>query len=107
MIYELRTYHCLPDRLPALVDRFATLTCRLFEKHGFRQVGFWTDEDASTSDLVYILKWTTAAESEAKWASFRVDPEWVEARAKQAEADRMIASITTRMLTPTAFSALE
>jgi hypothetical protein len=106
MIYELRTYHCLPGRLPALVERFETLTCRLFEKHGIKQVGFWTVEDESTSDLVYMLKWSSLAENEEKWASFRVDPEWVEARAKEAEAGRIVASITTRMLTPTAFSAL-
>jgi len=106
MIYELRTYHCLPGRLQALVERFATLTCRLFEKHGIEPIGFWTVEDVSTSDLVYMLRWSSVAESEEKWASFRVDPEWIEARAKQTEADRMIVSIATRMLTPTPFSAL-
>ena len=106
MIYELRVYHCLRARLPALLERFNTITCRLFEKHGIEQVGFWTVEDETASDLVYMLKWNSVAESEEKWASFRVDPEWVEARTKQTEADRMIASITARMLTPTAFSAL-
>jgi hypothetical protein len=40
MIYELRIYHCLPGRLPALIKRFETVTMRLFEKHGFRQGGF-------------------------------------------------------------------
>jgi hypothetical protein len=106
MIYELRIYHCLAGRLPALVERFNTLTCRLFEKHGIKQVGFWTAEDESTSDLVYMLKWNSVAESEKRWASFRVDPEWIEARSNQTETERMIASITTQFLTPTAFSAL-
>jgi len=107
MIYELRVYHCLPGRLPALLERFVTLTCRLFEKHGIEQVGFWTVDDEAASDLVYMLKWNSVAQSEEKWASFRVDPEWVEARTKQTEADRMIASITTQFLAPTAFSALQ
>jgi hypothetical protein len=106
MIYELRVYRCLPGRLPALLERFATLTCRLFEAHGIEQVGFWTVEDEAASDLVYMLKWSSVAESEEKWASFRVGPEWVEARARQTAADRMIASITTQFLTPTTFSAL-
>ena len=54
-----------------------------------------------------MLKWNSVAESEARFARFRVDPEWVLARAREAaDAGRMIASITTRMLTPTAFSAL-
>jgi hypothetical protein len=107
MVYELRVYHSLPGRLAALIERSEMLTCRLFEKHGIKQVGFWTAEDESTSDLVYMLKWTSVAESEEKWAAFRLDPEWIEARAKQTEADRMIASITTQLLTPTAFSALQ
>ena len=42
MIYELRVYHTVPGRLPALVKRFDTITCGLFEKHGIKQVGFWT-----------------------------------------------------------------
>jgi hypothetical protein len=106
MIYELRVYHCLPGRRSALLERFNTLTCRLFEEHGIQQVGFWTAEDEATSDLIYMLQWNSLAESEEKWASFRVDPEWIEARAKQTDADRMIDSITTRILTPTSFSAL-
>jgi hypothetical protein len=106
MIYELRVYQCLPGRLPPLLERFERLTCRLFEKHGIEPVGFWTLEDGSASDLVYLLKWKSRAESEQTWASFRVDPEWVEARAGEAEAGRMVASITTQFLTPTAFSAL-
>ena len=42
MIYELRVYHCLPGRLPALLKRFETATLAIWEKHGFRQGGFWT-----------------------------------------------------------------
>jgi hypothetical protein len=42
MIYELRVYHSVPGRLPALIKRFETVTVRLFEKHGIRQMGFWT-----------------------------------------------------------------
>ena len=106
MIYELRTYHCLAGRLPALLERFETLTCRLFEAHGIKQVGFWTLDDEANSDLVYMLKWDSVADREAAWASFRVDPEWVAARAKEGNAGAMVASITTQLLMPTAFSAL-
>ena len=42
MIHELRIYHCLPGRLPALLKRFETVTLGLFENHGIRQAGFWT-----------------------------------------------------------------
>jgi hypothetical protein len=29
MIYELRIYHCIPGRLPALLKRFETTTLEL------------------------------------------------------------------------------
>ena len=29
MIYELRIYHCIPGRLPALLKRFETITLDL------------------------------------------------------------------------------
>ena len=34
MIVELRVYHCLPGRLPALHERFQNVTLPLWEKHG-------------------------------------------------------------------------
>ncbi len=34
MIHELRIYHCLPGRLPALLKRFETRTLKIWEKHG-------------------------------------------------------------------------
>ena len=42
MIYELRIYHCAPGQLPALLNRFDTITLKLWEKHGIKQAGFWT-----------------------------------------------------------------
>jgi len=63
MVYELRVYHCVPGRLPSIIKRFDTVTCRLFEKHGIKQVGFWTVAiGESNSDLVYILQWESLAD---------------------------------------------
>ncbi len=57
MLYELRVYHCVPGRLPAILKRFDSITCRLFEKHGINQLGFWTVAiGESSSDLVYMLQ---------------------------------------------------
>ena len=40
MLYEMRIYHCVPGRLPALNKRFETMTLALWAKHGIRPVGF-------------------------------------------------------------------
>ena len=31
MIYEIRVYRCVPGRLPALLNRFANITLKLWE----------------------------------------------------------------------------
>lgn len=83
MIYELRVYKCVPGRLPALLNRFATITLKLWDKHGIRQTGFWTVYiGESNQQLIYLLEWKDLAEREAKWAAFASDPEWLTARAE-------------------------
>jgi hypothetical protein len=109
MVYELRVYHCVPGRLPAILKRFDTVTCRLFEKHGIKQIGFWTVAiGESSSDLVYLLQWESLAERDEKFAAFGADPEWIAARTKsEADGGPIVASITNSILRPTSFSALQ
>jgi len=108
MVYELRVYHCVAGRLPAILKRFDTVTCRLFEKHGIKQVGFWTVAiGESSSDLVYILQWESLADRDRKFAAFAADPEWTEARSRSEADGPIIASITNSILMPTSFSALK
>src|SRR5260370_41313795 len=56
-VFELRVYHCLPGRLPALQSRFRDHTIRIFTKHHMTSVAYWTPQDASTNDhtLIYSL----------------------------------------------------
>ena len=57
MIHELRIYRCAPGRLPALLNRFETITLKLWERHGIRQAGFWTTLIGdSNHDLTYLLQ---------------------------------------------------
>jgi hypothetical protein len=107
MIYELRVYHCLPGRLPALLKRFETVTLGVWEKHGIRQAGFWTVlVGESNQDLYYLVQWDSLAEREKKWNGFMADPEW---QAKRAESERdgpIVASISNSFLQPTGFSSV-
>jgi hypothetical protein len=108
MIYELRVYHSLPGRLPALLKRFETATVRLFEKHGIRQAGFWTVAiGESNQDLIYLLQWESMADRDKKWAEFQRDPEWIEARRKSEADGPLVASVANSILMPTTFSAVK
>jgi hypothetical protein len=75
MIYELRIYHCVTGRLPALLKRFENTTLELWKRHGIRQAGFWTVMvgDGGNQDLHYLLAWESLAEREAKWNKFASD----------------------------------
>ncbi|MCO6414999.1 NIPSNAP family protein [Siccirubricoccus sp. KC 17139] len=108
MVYELRIYHCVPGRLPALLDRFNSITLKLWEKHGIKQAGFWTVlVGSSNQDLYYLLAWDSMADREKKWNAFAADPEWLTARAKTEESGQIVASVENLFLAPTAFSSVK
>ena len=107
MIYELRTYRCLPGRQPALLSRFENETLRIWEKHGIRQAGFWTTLIGNSSqEITYMLAWDSMAEREKRWAAFLADPEWVVAVAKTEKDGQLVDNISNQLLAPAAFSAL-
>ncbi|WP_420134429.1 NIPSNAP family protein [Rhodopseudomonas sp.] len=108
MIYESRTYRCVPGRLPALLKRFETVTLKLFDKHGIRPAGFFTTlVGASNQELTYFLVWESLAERDQKWTAFVTDPEWLSARAKSEEDGQIVDNIANQLLTPTAFSTMK
>ena len=108
MIYEMRIYHCLPNRLPALLKRFETVTLKIWERHGIRQAGFWTTlVGPSNHALHYLLAWESMAERERVWTTFMGDPEWVAARTASEADGPILERVENMFLQPTAFSAVK
>jgi hypothetical protein len=107
MIHELRIYECLPGRLPALHHRFETITLKFWQKHGIRQVGFWTTlVGESNQTLTYLIEWESLAERETKWMAFMQDHAWIAARAETEKDGPIVARITNSILQPTPYSKL-
>jgi NIPSNAP len=107
VIYELRIYRCVPNRLPALLKRFETKTLALWEKHGIRQAGFFTTMiGESNQELTYLLAWESLAEREKKWSAFIADPEWIAAREETEKDGAIVATLANSILQPTAFSSV-
>jgi hypothetical protein len=101
MIHEMRTYHCLPGRLPDVVARFRDVTLSLFSRHGIRPLHFWTVVvGPSSTDLIYVLEWDSLAERETRWNAFTGDPDWIEARAQSESAGQLIESGSNMLLQP-------
>jgi hypothetical protein len=108
MIYELRIYHSVPGRLPALLSRFQNHTLRIWEKHGIKQAGFWTTLiGESNQQLTYFLAWESLAEREKKWGAFMADPEWLATRAETEKDGQIVENVSSQFLAPTAFSSVK
>jgi hypothetical protein len=108
MLYEMRVYHCVPGRLPALLNRFETRTLAIWQKHGIRQAGFFTTVvGESNQQLVYFLAWESLAEREKKWNAFMADPEWIAARAETEKSGQIVERVINQLLAPTAFSSVK
>jgi hypothetical protein len=108
MVYELRIYHAVPGRLPDLNNRFSTVTLKLWDRFGIRQVGFWTTlVGPSNNALYYLLEWESLAEREQKWNAFATNPEWLAARAETEKNGPLVERIENMLLTPTAYSRLK
>jgi hypothetical protein len=108
MLYEMRVYHCIPGRLPALLKRFETKTLKIWEKHGIRQAGFFTTVvGESNQQLVYFLAWDSLAERERKWGAFMADQEWINARAETEKDGQIVERVINQILTPTVFSSVK
>ena len=108
MIYEYRVYETLPGKLPDLNARFRNHTLKLFEKHGMKNIGYWTAGVGEYSDrLIYILGFESAEQRERAWAAFQADPEWQRVR-DDSEADGLLISrVFNSLLTPTDYSPLQ
>jgi hypothetical protein len=107
MIIEMRIYHCLPGRLPALNERFSKTTLGFFQKYGIKPVAFWTTLiGPSNHTLTYLLEWESLQERERKWNAFQADPEWIAKRAA-SEADKPILErIENVFFNPTDYSPM-
>jgi hypothetical protein len=105
VIVELRIYHCVPGRLPALHQRFTRTTLGFFEKYGIEPIGFWTTLiGPSNQTLTYMLRWNSLAEREAKWNAFASDPDWIAHRSASEAEQPIVERVETQFLTPTAYS---
>jgi len=91
-VFELRIYTTNEGKLPDLLTRFRDHTCKIFEKHGMENIGYWVPmdkENGAENTLIYIIAHKSAVAAKASWAAFSKDPEW-QAVAKASEANGKI-----------------
>lgn len=102
--YELRIYHTEPGRLDALHARFRDHTCRLFEKHGMANIGYWVPLNNPDGRLIYVLAYPSREARDASWKAFLDDPDWIAAKKASEESGKIVSKIESTLLTALDFS---
>ena len=90
--FELRIYVTNEGKLPDLLTRFRDHTCKLFEKHGMENIGYWVpmdEADGASNKLIYVIAHKSREAAKASWAAFQADPDW-KAAAKASEVNGKI-----------------
>jgi hypothetical protein len=105
-VYELRIYHVYEGKLDDLLRRFRDHTMQLFEKHGIKNVAYWTPTDGPLKGktLVYMLEHPSREAATANWQAFRDDPEWQSVRDKSEANGKLVEKIDSTFLAMTGFS---
>jgi hypothetical protein len=105
-VYELRIYHVAPGKLEELLARFRDHTMKIFERHGMKNVAYWTpvDDPQKGNTLIYILQHSSRTAADANWNSFREDPEWKSVKAKSEENGKLVEKVDSTYMRLTDFS---
>jgi hypothetical protein len=120
-VFELRTYIASKGNLAGLNARFRNHTLKLFEKHGMKNIVYWSAFDgdsltcgklleavspvgkseakidanapATGNSLIYFISHASEDAAKESFGKFRVDPDWEKARA-ESEANAGGMSLT-------------
>lgn len=107
-VFELRVYHALPGKLPALESRFRDTASKLLAKHDLKVVGYWVPEGAPAWDNTFIYLVTHSSREEAKknWDAMMADPEF-QALMKSEQANKLVQTVDVTYMRPTDFSPMK
>jgi hypothetical protein len=103
-VYEMRTYHAAPGKLDDLHKRFRDHTCKLFEKHGIANVGYWVPVDNKDNKLIFVLSYPSREAREKAWKAFLADPDWQKAYRDSEAAGKLVQKVENVFLTRTDYS---
>jgi NIPSNAP len=106
LVYELRVYHCYEGKLPDLLKRFREHTTTIFEKHGMKNVAYWTpmDEPQKSNTLIYILAHPSREAAAANWKAFSADPEWQSVQKASEANGKIVEKVDSTFMSLTDFS---
>ena len=102
-IFELRVYHSVPGKLPALEARFRDVTSKLLAKHNLNVVGYWVSDE---NTFVWIVAHSSREEAKKNWDVLRADPAFQE-MAKSEQSEKLVEKVESTYMRPTDFSPMK
>lgn len=106
-VFELRVYHAVPGKVPALESRFRDAS-RLLAKHNLNVIGYWvSDDDAAWANtFIYLVAHPSRDEAKRNWDEFHADPAFQE-YVKSEEVSQLIENVDKVYMHPTDFSPVK
>jgi hypothetical protein len=107
-VFELRIYHTVPGKVPALTTRFRDIASKLLAKHELKAVGYWIPQDAPASDntFIYILAHPSREGAKSNWAAMFADPAFQE-MGKMEQTEKLVEKVDSIYMSPTDFSPMK
>jgi hypothetical protein len=108
-VFELRTYTAAAGKMEALNARVREHTCKLFEKHGMTNIGYWNPADPQAADqkLIYLLAFPSQEAADKSWKAFGSDPEWNAVKQASEKNGKLVDKVERVFLKPTDYSPLK
>ncbi|MSU43193.1 MAG: NIPSNAP family protein [Pedosphaera sp.] len=104
-VFEMRIYYAAPGKLEAMHARFRDHTCKLFEKHGMTNIGYWVPEgENKEAKLVYVLAYPSREAREKSWKAFQNDSDWKTAYAASEKGGKLVAKAEVLFMSATDYS---
>ena len=108
-VFELRVYHALPGRLPAVEANFRDHNVALLQKHGITSIGYWVPQDppASAETLIFLLAHDSRDAAAQHWKEFLADPEFQKVAKESLAGGQILEKVEATYMAPTDYSPLK
>ena len=104
MIYNIRTYNCVPRMLNKYIKIFEDYAMPVNNKHGFELIGYFISDIGPQNQIVHIWEYKDLNEFNEMRKKRAADPAWADFRDRTAG---MIADQEDKIMTGTPFSPLK
>jgi hypothetical protein len=107
-VFELRIYHTVPGKEPALEARFRDTTSKLLAKHDLKVVAYWVSEESPAwhNTFIFMLAHASLEDAKKKWAAFAADPGFQEV-IKSEQSEKTVEKVDSTYMRPTDFSPMK